>query len=582
MHDFYKPSRHVPGYFAATLLTLLTAATIMASGLLPSAASATSTSGSKHTASSKSTTTSSATNNSSGRVIAAAYFGSANPINFWSSDLSQARAQLQQIKANGFNAVDFVLPWGDFQPSITPTTYNSVDFKRLDDLVSLADSLHLGVLLRLSYEFDVYPTDQGPYGDRVLSLYGSPTAYQAWLNYISKVHQTVAKFHNIKAVYLSWEDFWQPVWAAEAAKAPKARLQLAQSIGFQTWLQTQESLAQVSSDYGVQYSSWSQVPTPSYTSPSFALMYKYADWMMSNRFFAGANQRFPGMTIEARVENDQYYSGKQVAGTYSHSATWQLPGTTVTGIYYSPYMNDPSTDHNETAQDSLSGLQTTLSTVSAGSGGRRLYIYEYEIVSNAAVISQAPQLATDQVPAFVRASPSLLKQYTNGYALWTYRDFYLSPVYNPSFAVGLKGWTVHGKTKVTASTRTTSYLTMSKGSSISQVVPPNHLKVTSTAPITVSVEAATKSGTAHLGIAVGSATQTFSVRPGWHTYQIQLTKAQLGVGQVTLSADAAVQVTNVQDYWFTQVGDIYNTAGAPVQGGALGAMQYLNHQLTSG
>lgn len=513
------------------------------------------------------------------RLVAAAFFGTANPINFWSSDLSGAKAAFRQIKSNGFNAVDLVLPWGDFEPSLTPPKFNKTDFSRLDQLISLANKEHLSVLLRLSYEFDVYPNDQMSWTTRQEALYGNPAVYQAWLDYIGKVRQSVSRFHNIKAVYLSWEDFWAPVWETQAAKTPVRRLRLATTTGYRRWLRTNYTLADVELAYGTKFASWAQVPTPAPDAPSYALIYKYVDWMMIHRFFADAQKRFPQLTLEARVDSDSVRNGTQVVGTYSHDATYRLPGTTTTGMYYSPYMKDPSTSHNETASQAIQGLHSVLSSVASQSAGRRLYIYEFEFVSNAAIISSGAQLGSDQVVPFLRQSAPLLEQYTNGYTVWTYRDFNESPVYNPSFSVGMLGWQAQGKTKVVKPSGSTAYLSMEKGSSVTQTVPPLRLKVPSSSPVTVSVQASTTRGTSSLTLKVGSATSQVTVHPGWHTYQMQVPGTQLGTGQVTLSASGPLRVTNVQVYGFTQVGDVYRTDGSPGQ--ALGAIRSLNHQLTS-
>lgn len=515
-------------------------------------------------------------------LVAAAYFGSANPINFWSSDLSDARQQFERIKADGFNGVDLVVPWGDFQPSITPPSYNQSDFNRLDSLISLAKSLNLKVVLRLSYEFDVYPGDQLPWGARQLSLYGSSPVYRSWEAYLAKIHQNVQHFSNIKAEYLSWEDFWGPIWAAQGAKTPAAQLHLAHSTGYRKWLERSYSMAQVETAYGTQFASWSDVPTPSSHSPAFALMYRYVDWTMIHRFFPTAQHLFPNLTLETRIEQDTLYNGSQPAGTYPHNATWKLPGTTTTGIYYSPYMNDPSGQHQETASQAVQGLRTTLSNVKAGVGGRRIYVYEFEIMSNAAVISQAPQLATDEIPSFVVRSGPILKEYTDGYTLWTYRDFNQSLVYNPSFAMGLGGWSVTGGPKAIQPKRSTAYLAMPKGSTATQTVQPSRFQSASSKPVTVSFRAASGTRGSTLTVSFGpGVAQSVTVQKGWHSYQVHFTVAQLGSGAMTLAAAGPIQLTDVQEYTFTQVGDVYQTSGAPTPGGALHAIENLNRQLAS-
>ena len=76
------------------------------------------------------------------------YFGDGNPFNVWNSDLSGAQAAFLQMKAEGFNAVALVVPWGKIQTGVTPPRYNSGAFERLRDLVAVAAKVHLQVILR--------------------------------------------------------------------------------------------------------------------------------------------------------------------------------------------------------------------------------------------------------------------------------------------------------------------------------------------------------------------------------------------------------------------------------------------------
>src|ERR1051325_5446061 len=75
--------------------------------------------------------------------------------NFWTwLDMEQAKADFQQLKQDGFNTIVLLIPWGLFQQSIQPITYNELAFRELDQLISLADSSGLKVILRVgSHEY---------------------------------------------------------------------------------------------------------------------------------------------------------------------------------------------------------------------------------------------------------------------------------------------------------------------------------------------------------------------------------------------------------------------------------------------
>ena len=45
-------------------------------------------------------------------IKAFTYFGDAWPLNYWNSNLNHADADFKEAKADGFNAVILVVPWG--------------------------------------------------------------------------------------------------------------------------------------------------------------------------------------------------------------------------------------------------------------------------------------------------------------------------------------------------------------------------------------------------------------------------------------------------------------------------------------
>jgi hypothetical protein len=165
------------------------------------------------------------------------------------------------------------------------------------------------VILRLGYDFDIDSSDQMGTVVRLDAAFGRVDIYRAWLGYIAKIHQSVAGFHNVHGAYLSWEDFWIPVQQAEGATTPAQQLQLATTVDYRSWLRHAYPLATVSNMYGTEFTTWSQVPTPSYNSPSFKLMYQFDGSMTVNRFFLPAQKQFPDLTLEARVDVDPIYSG---------------------------------------------------------------------------------------------------------------------------------------------------------------------------------------------------------------------------------------------------------------------------------
>ena len=160
-----------------------------------------------------------------GYVAGATYFGHAWPLNFWSSDLSQVPTDFRRIRADGFNTVALVLPWGEFQPGLTPPRYDDRSFSRLESVIRQARSAGLAVILRLGYDWDLNPGKEELSGDRLLALFKSQPVYQAWLDYISEVRRRVAGLSNVRSAFITWEDLWSFVVSAQGTTNDATRVE---------------------------------------------------------------------------------------------------------------------------------------------------------------------------------------------------------------------------------------------------------------------------------------------------------------------------------------------------------------------
>lgn len=509
-------------------------------------------------------------------IAAAQYFGTGNPYNLWNANMANAKQAFAQMKSDGFNAVSVVVPWGEFQTHLTPPRYNQAAFSRLNSVLKDAKSLGMGVLLRVSYFWDVDPADQMGGLSRFDALWSNAKVYRAWLDYIRKLHDDVSPYGNVWDAYLSWEDLWQPVQEAQGTTTPTQQLQLASSTGYRSWLRSKSglSLKKVGNAYGTRFASFAKVPTPSSKRPDFRLMYQYEDWALIHRLFVPASHRFPGLTLEARVDVDPLHTGTSVVGGYAHTDLFRLPGTSVTGIYDTPYMGDPSTTPTETATEAIAAMQHTLATISSKSGGRKLFMYEYQFGRDSVEIAGNPQVIVGQIPQYLQGSVPLLKQYTAGYALWTYRDYNQSGIFNPSFTLHAQGWNLGGGAKVQSSAGS-GWLELKQGARASQkvAVPP-----ATGAASTVSFEARAGSATSVQVEVGGSPAGSITVQPGTNQYKLTF-RPGANATSLTLSATGAVSLTDVQYYTTTLFGNVHSVTGAPEIGAA--ALRTINEQLTS-
>ncbi len=514
-------------------------------------------------------------------ILAADFPGQGWEGNVWDSDLHGANATFLQMRRNGFNTVGLVVPWGEFEPTLTPSPrFNSAAFAALRRLIAMAERDHLDVVLRLGFLWDNDPSDQLPNGQRVEALFTDPAVYAAWLAYVSEVRAETASFTNIRLAYLSWEDFWLlPAMAAAAvAEGPQHALELAQSSGYQGWLSRTTTLRAVERTYDASFGTWADVPVPSPEQPAFRLLYAYQDQLLADKIFEPSRRRFPGLTFEARVDADPIYDGTARAGQFVHATLDHLPGTTLTDIYYAPYLGLARPHAHVSATAALAGLAATLAAQRRLADGRRLFISEFEFVTNAPQVSGTAALYPGQVAPFLRGSAPILARSSVGYGVWTYRDLPLSMIYNSSFALGVAGWTVTAGTPTVGRRASgVSYLRLPPAATITQDVPASRDGTPQTRYVTVSL---TARGPSTLRIGLGPDSAAIRVVAGWHSYRHTFRTPAEGLpdDDVSLTAGAGtVDVTDVQSYGFVQIGDLYSVTGVAERD--LAAVRELNAEL---
>ena len=58
------------------------------------------------------------------------------------------------IARDGFNNIILVVPWREFQPGMSPCTYNQYAWDKLDRVMDAAAARGLSVMLRVGYTWD--------------------------------------------------------------------------------------------------------------------------------------------------------------------------------------------------------------------------------------------------------------------------------------------------------------------------------------------------------------------------------------------------------------------------------------------
>jgi len=510
--------------------------------------------------------------NSQKYLKAATYFGEEWAINFWSSDFSTTDQNMERIKKDGFNTIVLIIPWGEFQPGISPIKYNDIAFERLNYILEKANSHGLDVVLRISYFWDYYPGVELPTIQRFLSL-DDEEVYNAWLDYVHQIYVEVKNFKNVKLAFISWEDFWPFIENAMHITNVDERIALAQKIGFSDYLKSRYDLDYVSKIYGHDYKSWEKVPTPLSNSPAFELLFQFYDDKLVEKFLKPAQVQYPNLSMEVRVDKDpiQYHDG--TVKWYSHSSTYNITGSTHTTIYYTQAIGAQNNYDYQSAKDTLLLLDHTLYNVKKYTDKNKLFVDQFIWFDNTPGFEKNTKIYENEIDSFLHGSCIFLKKYTSGYGIWTYRNYFENIVYNPSFSVGTVGWLTNGKTNLHENA-----LILEQGSSVSQKIPQRFAHLVDT-PVTMQFFAKANSLTADMSIEIGDKRYTKHVTDSDSIHVLQLPMNDLNNRNISFEVlNGSITLTDVKVYNHVQNGNIYNIDWEPLE--SLNSIHQLNQCLS--
>lgn len=363
--------------------------------------------------------------------------------NFWNSESDHMEEELEQIVADGFNTIILVIPWREFQPSVMPVSYNSYAFEKLDKVMEAAGRHGLSVMFRVGYTWDYYGEESAMY--RFRELLRSRGVRDSWLAYAKRLYEAGNKYSNFCGGFMTWEDFWNYVEDARNFGRGKNSVKEAEKIGFQAYLKEHYSLKELNRIFQppVAFSSYRDIYIPSYNDHAYALFYEFYDEFL-NGLLKETQQVFPGLSMEVRLDADPV-PAKDGNGMESvrHNKTFPCKNAEYTALMYSVSMGwGPG--KTLTAQEAVDSMASHLAQVHSQNEGKPIFIDQLLYMDATEAFLTNARLSESHRGRFLMSIPPLLKKYTNGYAVWTYRNYTNNPVYNGQFALKTRGWEVSG------------------------------------------------------------------------------------------------------------------------------------------
>ena len=497
---------------------------------------------------------------------AATYVSDAWVSNFWNSESDHMDEELAQIAADGFNSIVLVVPWREFQPGVLPVSYNRYAFQKLDKVMNAANAHGLMVELRVGYVWDYYNDDVVT--GRFRDLLKDPSTRAAWLAYAKQIYRTASAHSNFYGGFMTLEDFWNYVEdAANLGKGANSR-NAAKECGYQTWLKKHYSLKQVNEYYqpAEKFTSYDNVYIPARKEYAYKLFYEFYDDFL-NDLLEDTQKVFPNLSMEVRLDVDPVdaQDGNGQVGA-SHYGTFPCADAGYTSLMYSVSMGHGFGDVLST-QEAIKTMNEQLSLVRANNGGKPVFIDQLLYMDATEGFEQNARLAESHRGAFLTGIPDTLRAHTNGYAVWTYRNYTNNPVYNHQFALGTRGWNVTNGSVMERNG--SSQLLLQSGGSLAQKVGhriggrtthDGHVRFT-----------ADSDEPAVLTVKLGSMSQTVEVN-GPKQYDLNL--GRKGFYEVSFETDGDVYLDNIHVYNFVQDGQLRDIDGNELS--CMGAMRTLN------
>ena len=241
-------------------------------------------------------------NEANGYLKSATYYSDDWVINFWNSESSHMEEELRQIAEDGFNSIILVVPWREFQPSMSPERYNDYAWEKFDRVMTAAEKQGLKVLLRVGYTWDYY--GGGSVLERYEKLLYDEETKQAWKQYAGRLYEKASAHENFCGGFLTWEDFWNFAENSVHYGSGLTGKKMALKCGYTQYVKEHYTLEELGQMYGKTFATYEDVYLPdSLNSYGRKAFYQFYDDFLNN-ILAETQTVFPELSMEVRLDID--------------------------------------------------------------------------------------------------------------------------------------------------------------------------------------------------------------------------------------------------------------------------------------
>ena len=486
--------------------------------------------------------------------IATHYFADSWPKNFWDSEFTNIDSDFQRMKDDGFNCIVLLIPWREFQPVIEDEIiYNDNAFEKLDMIMEKAEEYDLGVILRLGYFWDYYNNESmEELYNRYWNILGDDMYRKAWLDYSEKVYNQASMHENLLGGFICWEDFWGNVKRVQSiAGKNETSYEVASYLKYDDYIKQKYSDNEINIIYDENMHNFSKLYIPSTKTFGFESFYDFYDqWL--NDLLNETQEVFPKLSMEVRVDDDLTVNSEGENVYYSHKKTYSCEGADYATIVYGIPMGFENKGEKVHWDEALHMTANILNKVSRSAQYKKLFIDQFLFYDNTQEFSYNAQIVNDEIDDYLLNCVDVLLDYSNGYGVWTYKDYYFDAIANGEFAKGLDGWEFSSDVKINNTNESNKCL-LDSGQYIKQNVAGKVETVSST--ITCSFEAEPLEKDAMLTFSLGGKENQVVVDKKGN-YVIEF--ADTNWDELKIVTDSKVYLDNIKLYNFCQEGLLYD------------------------
>ena len=400
-------------------------------------------------------------------MISTHYFASEWPMNFWNAEWDTIDHDFEQIREDGFNTIIIVIPWREFQPEVSPVKYNEVAWDRLQSLFEKAKEHYLNVSVRAGYIHDFLGEDNS--ADRFYEVIWDADARNAWYDYMEHLYKACSANDNFAGGFITWEDFWHNYALVDYVGGTEAGLDYARRDSFDVFLSEKYTLDEFNTKYHTDFAEFYDVYIPSRTDGFVSEWYEHMD-NITLLLLQETRHVFPGLFMEVRTDDDRVLDQDGNVTYFSHKETWDCADGHMTGIMYKISQGLHVSEDTLTAKDAIISLENWLSNIYENNGHIPIYMEQFLFFDNTPGYSGGDLISAINADEYFAGCVPVLKEYTNGYGVWIYKDYCNNLLYNPQFALALDGWDINGNT-VCCEKDSGSKACLLEGGTITQNIP---------------------------------------------------------------------------------------------------------------